>query len=96
MTAHMGGLSTAVVAVIVVSGVALLLAAIIITAWCCDLPAKRRRRKAVKTGGRTSPDVDEVDVEKNAPIVSMTAVDSKASQISRSGEGSPASVSMRS
>jgi hypothetical protein len=86
MTAQIGGLSTAVIAVIAVSGVAVLLAVIIISAWCCDLPAKRRRRQAMKNGGRTSPDMDEVDVEKNAPIVSVTEVDSQASQISKSGQ----------
>jgi len=86
MTAHIGGLSTAVIAVIAVGGVAVLLAAITISAWCCDLPAKRRRRKAIKNGGKISPDMDEVDVEKNEPAVSVTAVDSQVNRNSKSGQ----------
>lgn len=86
MTARIGGLSTAVIAVIAVGGVAVLLAAITISAWCCDLPAKRRRRKAIKNGGRISPDMDEVDVEKNEPTVSVTAIDSQVNQISKNGQ----------
>jgi hypothetical protein len=82
MTASVGNLSTAVIAVIAVGGVAVLLAAITITAWCCALPARLRRRKA---------GLDEVDVEKNTPTVSVTVVDSQAaSQISKSGQATRA------
>jgi hypothetical protein len=91
MTASVGNLSTAVIAVIAVGGVAVLLAAITITAWCCALPARLRRRKAGLDGGNTGPDMDEVDVEKNAPTVSVTVVDSQAaSQINKSGQATRA------
>jgi hypothetical protein len=84
MTASIGGLSTAVLAVIAVGGVAAFLALITITAFCFDLPARRRRRKAAKEGGRKSPDMNEIDVEKNEPTVSVTEVDSQTSQSSKS------------
>lgn len=85
MTASVGKLSAAVIAVIAVGGVAVLLAAITITAWCCALPARLRKRKA-GIERRVSPDMDEVDVEKTAASVSVTAVDSQASQMSKSGQ----------
>jgi hypothetical protein len=85
MTASVGGVSTSVIAVIAVSGIGGLLALITITAWLCDLPARLRRRKAAKEGGRQSPGMDEVeaDVEKNEPTVSVTEVNSQIGQTSQ-------------
>jgi hypothetical protein len=83
MTASIGPLSSSVVAVIAVGGVAVLLALVTITAYCADLPARFRRRKAAKETGRRSPIMEDLDVEKNEPAVSVTAFDSQASQISK-------------
>lgn len=90
MTTSIGPLSSSVVAVIAVGGVAVLLALITITAYCCALPARLRRRKAAKETGRKSPMIEDLDVEKNEPAVSVTAVDSQASQISKSTYGTRA------
>jgi len=86
MTASAGGLSTAIIAVIAAGGIFGLLALITITAFLCDLPNRIRRRKAAKEGGRKSPIMDEVDVEKAEPAVSVTEVNSQISQVTKSSK----------
>ncbi|KAF1921114.1 hypothetical protein BDU57DRAFT_37681 [Ampelomyces quisqualis] len=88
--ASIGPLSSSVVAIIAVGGVAVLLALITITAFCCNLPARLRRKKAAKETGRESPMMEDLDVEKNEPTVSVTAVDSQASPISKGSQGTRA------
>ncbi|OAL00659.1 hypothetical protein IQ06DRAFT_348009 [Phaeosphaeriaceae sp. SRC1lsM3a] len=83
MTTSIGGLSTSVIAVIAVGAVGALLILITVVGFCCDLPARLRRRRAAQ-GGRTSPEMNEVDMEKNEPSISVTDVNSQGSQYSKS------------
>ncbi|KAF2028050.1 hypothetical protein EK21DRAFT_114253 [Setomelanomma holmii] len=85
MTASIGGLSTAIIAVIAAGGIFGLLALITITSFLCNIPKRLREKKAAKEGGgRKSTDMNEVDVEKGAPAVSVTEVGSQVSHISKS------------
>jgi hypothetical protein len=83
MTASIGALSTPIIAAIIVGGIAALLILITVTAYFCDLPANLRRKKAAKESGRKSPIMDEVDVEKGEPVVTVTEVNSQTSKSSK-------------
>lgn len=83
MTTTIGGLSTSVIAAIAVGGVGLLLILIVVIGFCCDLPARLRRRKAAKEGQTRAP-LNDFDVEKNEPSVSVTTLNDQSSQISKS------------
>ncbi|KAH7400925.1 hypothetical protein DE146DRAFT_631973 [Phaeosphaeria sp. MPI-PUGE-AT-0046c] len=80
MTTTVGGLSTSVIAVIAVSGIGALLILITVAGFCCDLPARLRRRKNAKEGGRASPLMDEVDLEKRESTISVRDVSSQHSK----------------
>ncbi|KAH7077760.1 hypothetical protein BKA63DRAFT_564330 [Paraphoma chrysanthemicola] len=90
MTASVNGLSTAIIAVICVGGIFGLLALITITSFFCNLPKRLRKRKEAKEGGRKSPLMDEVDVEKGTPEVSVTEVDSQVSRNTKSSQATRA------
>jgi|TARA_R110002003_G_scaffold127_12_gene12011 hypothetical protein len=86
MTASVGGLSTAIIAAICAGGIFGLLALITITSFCFDIPNRLRKRKAAKEGGGKSSLMEEDDMEKGVPAVSVTEVDSQVSHITKSSQ----------
>lgn len=83
MTTTIGALSTSVIAVIAVGGIGFLLVLVVVIGYCRDLPARFRRRKALKEG-QISSHMDDIDVEKNKHGVSVKEVDDHNSQTSKS------------
>jgi hypothetical protein len=82
MTGKIGGLSTPIIAMIAVLGIAGLLILTTVLAFLVDLPGRIRRNKAAKQDGRKSI-MDEADVEKAEPVVTVTEMNSQSSYSSQ-------------
>ncbi|KAH8732328.1 hypothetical protein GQ44DRAFT_602193 [Phaeosphaeriaceae sp. PMI808] len=90
MTGKIGPLAAPIVALIVAGGIFVCLVLITLTAWLCDLPNRIRRRKAAKKNGNPRTILDDAEVEKGEPDVSVTEVDSQVSQVSKSSQNTRA------